>query len=528
MNMENLIYFLGGIAIILILHRFTRKAFIIGTILIFGLAGWIYYSTMEIPSLLSHILWVSCPLLLINIVVYTFLGKEGKSPVRNKYFLEIKTKGQTITIENIKRGVSIIGSAGSGKTESVVYKILEHFGKNDFSGIIHDYKNLELTEVAYPLFKESNLDFYIVSFDKFYNKVNPIAPHYMETEEDVNEISRVLTENLLELKDSNPTGSGKFFNDVVEGLFGGLIWKLKTDYPECCTLPHLIAIYQFLDTESMVDFLSDNITSKSMADAYIKGVASEKQTAGVNSTLSNALKRLATKRIFYVLSGDNIALDINNIKNKAVVSVVNNPKYDSSYSPVIASIIHTMTKQISVRKRESSFLMMEEASTLRLLNMQRIPATMRSYDISTIYVIQDKVQNDIMYGDKGSKAILSNLSYQFFGKANDPDTAKYYEQFFEIVKRKTKSISSGNTLNYDSRVTVGEKEQSKVRADVFFKLKPGEFVVYSDGFEKKVQFKLEDIKRELPQLAKQPTSKDLEDNFNRIHMEAQAIFKVSV
>ena len=198
------------------------------------------------------------------------------------------------------------------------------------------------------------------------------------------------------------------------------------------------------------------------------------------------------------------------------------------YSPVIASIIHTMTKQISVRKRESSFLMMEEASTLRLLNMQRIPATMRSYDISTIYVIQDKVQNDIMYGDKGSKAILSNLSYQFFGKANDPDTAKYYEQFFEIVKRKTKSISSGNTLNYDSRVTVGEKEQSKVRADVFFKLKPGEFVVYSDGFEKKVQFKLEDIKRELPQLAKQPTSKDLEDNFNRIHMEAQAIFKVSV
>ena len=123
----------------------------------------------------------------------------------------MKTKGQTITIENIKRGVSIIGSAGSGKTESVVYKILEHFGKNDFSGIIHDYKNLELTEVAYPLFKESNLDFYIVSFDKFYNKVNPIAPHYMETEEDVNEISRVLTENLLELKDSNPTGSGYIF-----------------------------------------------------------------------------------------------------------------------------------------------------------------------------------------------------------------------------------------------------------------------------------------------------------------------------
>lgn len=77
---------------------------------------------------------------------------------------------------------------------------------------------------------------------------------------------------------------------------------------------------------------------------------------------------------------------------------------------------------------------MEEAPTLRLLNMHRIPATLRSYNIATIYVMQDKIQNDMMYGEKASRAILSNLSYQFFGKVNDPDTAKYYERFFEIVK----------------------------------------------------------------------------------------------
>lgn len=522
--MENLFYFLCGIAVILLLHRFTRKAFLIGMFLIIGLVGWHYYNGGYVPSLLTHILWVTCPLMLVNIIVYTFLGKDDKTSPKDKYFVQIKGIGASVNIANIKRGVSIIGSAGSGKTESVVYVLLDHFGKHNFSGIIHDYKNLELTEVAYPLFKDSKLDFYIVSFDTFYNRVNPIAPEYMDSEEDVNEISRVLTENLLELRDSNSAGSGKFFNDVVEGLFGGLIWKLKTDYPQFCTLPHLIAVYQFLDSESMVEFLSTNITSKSMADAYIKGTASEKQTAGVNSTLSNALKRLATKRIFYVLSGHDIPLDINNKDNKAVVSVVNNPKYDSSYSPVIASIIHTITKQISVRNRESSFLMMEEASTIRLLNMQRIPATMRSYDISTIYVIQDKVQNDIMYGDKGSKAILSNLSYQFFGKANDPDTAKYYEQFFEIIKKQTKSVSSSNNLTFDSRITTGEKEQSKVRADVFFKLKAGEFVSFSDGVEKKIQFKRNNIIRELPKLNKQPSTEDLEANFNKVHKEAQSIF----
>ena len=167
---------------------------------------------------------------------------------------------------------------------------------------------------------------------------------------------------------------------------------------------------------------------------------------------------------------------------------------------------------------------MEEAATLRLLNMHRIPATLRSYDIITIYVLQDKIQNDMMYGDKASKAILSNLSYQFFGKANDPDTAKYYERFFEIVKKETRSVSKGYSLSFDTRVTQGEKEVAKRRADAFYGLRQGEFVVFFDGKDKKVRFKLPQIKRELPQ----PMSIDkdeLKANFERVHREAQSIFR---
>src|SRR5690606_2035371 len=104
-------------------------------------------------------------------------------------------------------------------------------------------------------------------------------------------------------------------------------------------------------------------------------------------------------------------------------------------SPVIATVIHTITKQMSEPNRQPSFMLLEEASTLRLLNMHRILAMLRSYNIPSIYVLQDKIQNDIMYREKASKFILSNLSYRFFGKANDPDTPTYYERFFEIVKK---------------------------------------------------------------------------------------------
>ncbi|HEA30713.1 MAG TPA: type IV secretory system conjugative DNA transfer family protein [Leeuwenhoekiella sp.] len=502
-------------------YKFTRYAFILNVVLL----GALVFYLLNSNELILISLVLVCPLMLINTGLYVFLHKTDKPKNSDsKYRVNFTTSKGSFKLENVKRGASIIGSAGSGKTESVVYGFLKHFQKKGFCGIIHDYKDFELTEMAYPLFKDGDIPFKVISFDKIIHRVNPIAPRYLENEESVNEVSRVLIENLLEQRESGTSGTTKFFNDAAEGLIGGLIWKLKTTYPQFCTLPHLIAIYQYLDTDSLIQFLETNTTSRAMADAFISGKDSERQTAGVKSTLANALKRISTQRIFMALSADEVPLNINNEENPAVISIVNNPKFETSYSPVIATIVHTITKQMSVRNSKPSFLLMEEAPTIRLLNMHRIPATLRSYDIATVYVMQDKIQNDMMYGDKASKAILSNLSYQFFGKVNDPETAKYYERFFEIIKDPTKSVSRGHNLDFDTRVTIGEKEIPKIRADVFFRLKQGEFITYADGKDKKVQFKLADIKRELPQESKQYSQTDLAANFERVYDEARSIF----
>jgi len=450
---------------------------------------------------LPHIiLYIIIPVLFMGTVLYVFLHKE-KGPITDKkYQVHFKLKRGKLKIDNVKRGISIIGSAGSGKTESVIYNLLQHFSKYSFCGIIHDYKDFELTEIAYSLFKSNpNLKFYTISFDTIHYKVNPIAPRYLPNEESVNEVSKVLIQNLLEQGQST-NATAQFFNDAVEGLLAGLIWKLRTDYPEYCTLPHVIALFQTINTKKLVAFLSSNLTSRSMASAFINGIESEKQTAGVKSTLANAFKKISSQKLFMVLSKDEVPLDINNEDNLGVISIVNNPKYESVYAPIIATIMHTVVKQMSVRNRESSFILMEEAPTIKLLNMHRIPATLRSYDICTIYVMQDKIQNDMLYGDKASKAILSNLSYQFFGKVNDPDTAKYYERFFEIVKMKTTSVNKGINLNFDTRITEGEKEVSKRRADVFFRLRQGEFVVFADGNDRKVEFELQVIVKSLPRV----------------------------
>lgn len=521
-----LLYYVSAIGGILLIHRYSRNSILLvsGILMYMGFIG--CYGHTILFSVTFSLKWLA-PLQVLNLLIFVVLsGSEDQGSLKRKYRVRIPLRNGSLIMDNIRRGISIIGSAGSGKTESVVYSLLKHFNNHRFCGVIHDYKNFEITEMAYPLFNNPEIPFHIISFDDIHKRVNPIAPRYLEDEESINEISRVLLENLLEQKESIASGPSKFFNDAVEGLLGGMIWKLKTAHPKYCTLPHLIALYQYLDAEALVNWLSSDFTAKAMADAFISGIDSERQTAGVRSTLSNALKKISTKRIFMALSADDVSLDVNNPENPSIVVVVNNPKFETAYSPVIATILHTITKQMSVRNRLSSFFLAEEAATFRLLNMQRIPATLRSYDILTVYVLQDKIQNDLMYGDKASKAILSNLSYQFFGKANDPDTAKYYERFFEIVKSPTKSVSRSSNWNFDSRITTGEKEVSKRRSDAFFRLKRGEFISFVDGRDKRVRFKKPIILRALPKPKYIYNHAEITANFQRIHLEARKIMNI--
>lgn len=254
MELQGIIFMIGLIIVMSlvfsILFKLTRYAYSINLILTIICLGFLFKLNHFLMQWFTQLIYIGCPLLLINTVLYVFLHKENDTlNSNNKHQVHFKVKRGSFKINNIKRGASIIGSAGSGKTESVVFNFLHHFSKHKFSGVIHDYKNFEITEMAYPLFKKSEIDFKVISFDNIHDRVNPIAPRYMTNEESVNEVARVLIENLLEQRESGSIGATKFFNDAAEGLIGGLIWKLRISYPHLCTLPHLIAIYQFLDTE---------------------------------------------------------------------------------------------------------------------------------------------------------------------------------------------------------------------------------------------------------------------------------------
>ncbi|MGM0934565.1 MAG: type IV secretory system conjugative DNA transfer family protein [Bacteroidota bacterium] len=480
---------------------FSKQGFWINLLLISYVCWSLIGFLPQQVTIYELLLKITLPASGINILLFAFLPETHPHVTDHTFCLKLNLKNRKLQLENIRKGISVIGAAGSGKTQSVVYNTLEHFRKHSFSGLIHDYKDFELTELAYPLFKNGDLPFYIISFDQCFHRVNPIAPRYMTDQESINEMARVLLVNLTEQRDVVASGTLRFFHDVAEGIIAGLIWKIKTEDPLNCNLPYLINCYQAMDNQSLAEYLSSDPVSRNMAAAYINGLESERQTAAARSTLSNAFKKITSNRIFDVLSKDEIPLDINNPDNPAVVCIVNNPKFETAYTPVISSIIHTIIKQMSVRDRCPSFLLMEEAPTIRLLHMHRVPATLRSFNICTVYVMQDRSQIDLVYGEKASRAIMSNLSYQFFGKVNDPDTAKYFERFFELIQKDSISISEGQNLDFDARITRSKREVAQLRADLFFRLQPGEFVCYADGKAYPIVFENSKIIRELPKLS---------------------------
>ena len=120
--MDNLITILSIIAVASMvfyaMFRVSKYALFLNFIMLSFL---VFYLTQG-NELVSILLYLVCPLMLINIGLYVFLHKtETVQNGDSKYQVKFATTKGNFKLDNIKRGASIIGSAGSGKTESVVY-----------------------------------------------------------------------------------------------------------------------------------------------------------------------------------------------------------------------------------------------------------------------------------------------------------------------------------------------------------------------------------------------------------------------
>jgi hypothetical protein len=454
----------------------------------------------------------------------TLLSKTGKiDPIWSVKF-PIRNSSPLI-MQNIKRGIAIFGSAGSGKTESGFVPILKHAGERNIPCLCYDYKNGEITEIAHYFFQNSTIkQATIIPHSPMYSyRVNPFLPKYIPTEQHLRQQTKLIFANLKKVDNVKESGSS-FFDKIPEPTLAAVIWRLKVDYPEMCTLPHAVALCLVKTPTEIVDFISKNPYSRAIGSPLVDSLISENQVAGVKASLSLPLTDLALPTIFWVMSANDVDLDINNPENPTFLSIVNDPRLERINAPFISVIISTAINSMQIRNRPGSFLLFDEGTTFYIDGISKIPATMRSYNIATVFSTQDRALAKENYGDVITSSLLANLSYQMIGKANDPDSVRYYKNISEEIEKRTVSRSFTNSvIGGDTRTSEGTRETSKYKNQDFTRLKQGQFFVFADGKDKLYNFDLFPFKRLELKVKHHITEKDLNDNFNRIMEDVKDI-----
>ncbi|MEM6768060.1 MAG: type IV secretion system DNA-binding domain-containing protein [Bacteroidota bacterium] len=518
--------FIGSILLVLtvlqllILKRTSLALSVILLLILHSATVWtlIHFSSL---SEIQYGHFLLLPSLAFSLVGYALgSGRQKKGSIWEVVF---PAKGKDVHLDLI-RGLAIFGAAGFGKTKSAFAPIIQHCADQRMAGIFYDYKDFELSEMINAFYQKTAHPVYFVAPGRpaLSHRINPIHPDYLKSLNDVNALAHAFISNLS----YNQRDHTSFFNDAAEAALAGTIWRTKESYPELCNLPYVTAILLTKQLDELEAYLRESEYASILAKTFLDSLASDRQIAAVQATLSNALRKIVSPEMFAVFSGNDFSLALNDTAHPAVMVLVNHPKYDAVFAPFLATVAQSALLQMAERNRHPSVLLLDEAATLKIPRMERVPATMRSYQIATVLGLQDKVQGEILYEEKKLKAILANLSSKLISHANDPDTARYYERFFEVVNQETRSVSRSTSFltNSSSRETLSTKERSKHKAFEFFKLKPGEFFIFDhEGNNRKAQLKMVDYEPIMPPVIHQESSADMEERFQRVLREAREL-----
>ncbi|AUD07090.1 type IV secretory system conjugative DNA transfer family protein [Spirosoma pollinicola] len=426
----------------------------------------------------------------------------------------------------------IAGSPGSGKSFSIIEPMLLQAMQQGKAGLVYDYKFPTFAKLVAASVAKGVTPFYINFDDLTYShRVNPIHPQVMTEMAYARQFATTVVKNLA----GQGGDTNGFFIDSAIGYLSLLFWYLRTEHPAFCTIPHAILL-AFQDTEQVVGLLEtsrDPVTRTSVRPIRT-ALKSSKQLAAIEGTLQQKLQTLISAKLFWVLSGDDVRLNLNEPDEKKVLVLGNNSSLDEVYSPVLALLASVALKEMNQPGKAESIFMVDEFPTIYLPRFETYPATCRSNGVEVTIGIQDFSQMEERYGRNMKNAIMGTLGNQFFGMQANLESAKYVSELWgkeEVQATSTsQSEATGGTRpggNTGQSVSLTERQRIKVQ-DVS-NLKQGEF--YGKLFQSDFStFKARIKAVERPTGAEwkpfsQVTDELIEQNFSRIEQEITTLMQ---
>ena len=173
-------------------------------------------------------------------------------------------------------------------------------------------------------------------------------------------------------------------------------------------------------------------------NAHKRG-ASE-QLEGQLGSLKIAISKIISPEIYWICSGDDFSLDINNPESPKILCLANNPLRVEMYGAVLSLYITRMLKVINKKGQQPSSLIFDELPTIYFRGLDTLIATARSNKISTLLGVQTIDQLIRDYGKEQANAITSNIGNVFSGQAAG-GTARFIQGRMGKILQERQSVN---------------------------------------------------------------------------------------
>jgi hypothetical protein len=457
------------------------------------------------------------------------------------YKLKGKLRKAWINVINPFRALLVIGTPGAGKSYFVIRHVITQHIRKGFTMFLYDFKYDDLAKIAYnTLLKFGNSfkirpKFYVINFDNIIHRCNPLEPSTMFDITDATESSRTI---MLGLNREWIKRQGDFFVESPINFVTSIIWFLrKYQNGKFCTLPHVIELMQVeynklfsvLRTEREIEVLINPFISAYINDAM-------DQLEGQVASAKICMARLSSPQLYYVLSGNDFTLDVNNPNDPKIVCVGNNPQKQQIYGAVLSLYISRVVKLVNRKHQHKCSLVFDEFPTIYFNGIDGLIATARANKVATTLGVQDYSQLKKDYGREQAEVIMNIVGNVISGQVVG-ETAKLLSERFGKIVQERESLSINSS---DTSVSKSTQLDSAIPPSKIAGLSSGEFVgMVADDPNQKIDLKIfhceivndhEGIKQEESKYKEIPTIRnihnaEIQNNYLRVKKEIEQLIE---
>jgi hypothetical protein len=220
-------------------------------------------------------------------------------------------------------------------------------------------------------------------------------------------------------------------------------------------------------------------------DAWEGGA--QDQLQGQIASAKIPLSRMISPQLYWVMTGNDFTLDINNPAEPKILCVGNNPDRQNIYSAALGLYNSRIVKLINKKGQLKSAVIIDELPTIYFRGLDNLIATARSNKVAVCLGFQDFSQLKRDYGDKEAAVVMNTVGNIFSGQVVGESAKNLSERFGKVLQQRQSMTIS----RQDKSTSISTQLDSLIPASKISNLTQGMFVgAVSDNFDERIEQKI--------------------------------------